>query len=172
VLKARLAGTLAGAVQFSAQGIGRDNLLASLEGRGNLAVSDAEVDGLDLGASQADSGIGRGGRYSSVRAAFFVGGRAIQLQSLVLAGTKEVYQGDGTVDFARRLVLNLRPVAPAMPPATPSVTLAAAGDRTPMDLRDLPTRLIHVSGLIEAPRISTEEPPQAAVHAPSPSSHR
>ncbi|HXN64371.1 MAG TPA: AsmA family protein [Candidatus Acidoferrales bacterium] len=161
-LGGRASGTLAGSVQFSAQGVGRDALLASLEGRGDVAVTRAVLDGLNLGA--ADGKAAPGGHYDSVHAAFMVGGREVQLQRIVLTAEKESYQGDGTVDFGRRMLLNFRPTTAMQTAGNPTMQLAAdAVDRT---VTPLPIRVIHVSGLLESPRVTAEEPSRTGIQLP------
>ncbi|HET9399583.1 MAG TPA: AsmA family protein [Candidatus Acidoferrales bacterium] len=159
-LKGRVAGKLTGNVEFSASGIGRDALLGSLEGRGYLSLSGAEIDSLRLAAQSPIAAPNPAARenYTYLQAGFSVGAKEIQLQDLVVAGGNELYLGSGKVDFARRLDLDLHPV----PPAYSKAWLSPNEQRRLSDPVTRATRHVRVSGVLEAMQVTQQAAPAAA----------
>jgi hypothetical protein len=103
-LKGRFAGVASGELELAARGVGRENLLRTLEGGGKLRVRDAEWRGLDLRATADDHAPRRGtSRFDSAEAAFFVTARTIHLEQLRLATRAEEFDAEGAVDFSRAL---------------------------------------------------------------------
>lgn len=159
-LKGRVAGKLTGNVEFSASGIGRDALLASLEGRGYLSLNGAEIDSVHLAAASSSGAQNSPARenYTYLQAGFSVGTKQIQLQDLVVAGANELYLGSGQVDFARRLDLDLHPV----PAAYSKAWLSPNEQRRLSDPVTRATRHVRVSGVLEAMQVTQQAAPASA----------
>jgi hypothetical protein len=158
VLSARPGGKLTGSVEFSASGVGRDALLASLAGRGYLSLSGADIEDVQLSdAVAAASKAGARDRFTYLQSGFSVGAKEIQLQDLVVAGANEVYLGSGRVDFARRLDLDLHPV----PPVYTKNWLSPNEQRRVADPLTGATRHVRVSGVLEAIQVRQEAPAAA-----------
>ena len=159
VLRTRPGGKLTGNVEFSASGVGRDALLASLAGRGYLSLSGADIEDVQLSdAVVAASRAGARDRFTYLQSGFSVGAKQIQLQDLVVAGANEVYLGSGRVDFARRLDLDLHPV----PPAYMKNWLSPNEQRRLADPLTGATRHVRVSGVLEAIQVRQEAVPGGA----------
>jgi AsmA-like C-terminal region/AsmA family len=154
-LTSRLAGSLSVTVELSTSGIGREQLLDALEARGKFAAARARIEGLDLSVSAAPGEVSSASRFSALEAAFLLTRRAIELHSLLATTGTESYVGSGRVDFSRHLDVNLRAasLSPAGIPATLSVATAESGAIG---------RRLHIAGLLEAPRISVQEPAAAS----------
>jgi hypothetical protein len=156
VLRTRPGGKLTGNVEFSASGVGRDALLASLAGRGYLSLSGADIEDVQLSdAVISASKAGARDRFTYLQSGFSVGAKQIQLQDLVVVGANEVYLGSGRVDFARRLDLDLHPV----PPAYMKNWLSPNEQRRVADPLTGATRHVRVSGVLEAIHVRQEAPP-------------
>ena len=159
-LKGRVAGKLTGNVEFSASGVGRDALLASLEGRGYLSLSGAQIASLRLNAAAAPGEPISSPRenYTYLQSGFSVASKQIQLQDLLVAGASELYLGSGKVDFARRLDLDLHPV----PPAYSKAWFSPNEQRRLSDPVTRATRHVRISGVLEAMQVTQQAAPAAA----------
>jgi hypothetical protein len=149
-LAGQLAGQVSGEGEFSMHGVGRETLLSSLEGSGNFSTTRATVRGLDLGA--ATSGVvtepSTTGQFSLISGRFSVAESIIRFEKINLIDAKESYEGKGTIRFTLGILFQLRPVA-----------RRAGQKRTVEGPAD---RMIRVTGLLEAPRVSPEPVPRAA----------
>ncbi len=147
-LSGRLAGQFSGEGQFFMHGIGRANLLSSLEGRGSFSATHATVRGLDLNASIDESPLpSTAGQFSIIAGRFTLEESVIRFEKISLLDAKNAYEGKGTIEFARGLLFQLQPVAPT----GPKRPLPGPGER-----------LIRVTGTLDAPRVSSEMVPRAA----------
>jgi hypothetical protein len=147
-LDGRVAGLISGEARFSLHGIGRENLLRSLEGGGSLSAIRAVVRGLVMNAAGGGTSLtSQDGQFSIISGRFTVAARRIHLEKINLMDAKESYEGNGSVDFARGLLFQFRPVALRGGARSPS---GAAGER-----------VIRVMGQLEAPRVTTELLPRA-----------
>ncbi len=104
-LNDRIAGTASGVLSLTAHGIGRQNLVGSLEGNGTLNARNAEIRVLDLKELfPGDSArmIPRV-RSTSVQGAFQIHGGGIDLANFVLDHSRGRLQADGRIDFSHAL---------------------------------------------------------------------
>ncbi len=115
-LAGRVAGFASGELRLTARGVGRDNLLKSLEGDGTLRIREPVLTGLmpaDLELASgtpnaADILASDGGRFAATTAIFHVGDAHIRLDPFSLAGRDEQFEVQGNVDFARKLDLRVQ----------------------------------------------------------------
>jgi hypothetical protein len=140
-LRSLVAGQASGQINLTARGIGRAELLGSLEGKGSVRLRSAEFRGLDLPASFSD-GVRRSGRsrWTAGQADFSVARRAVQMNSLRFENGQSAVLVNGTVDFGR--VADLR------------VELLPSRDGAPPGVRSL--RPLRLAGPLEALRVTSE----------------
>jgi uncharacterized protein involved in outer membrane biogenesis len=113
-LAGRFAGFASGELRLAAQGVGRDNLLKSLEGEGTLRIrepvlSDLMPASIDPGAGTtnvADVSEGEG-RFGATTASFHIDSGRIRLAPFSLVGRDEQFDVEGDIDFTRRLDLRV-----------------------------------------------------------------
>lgn len=162
-LARKIAGSLSGNVEISTHGIGRVQLLDSLEARGRFTLTRAEIDGLDLKgeSSAATNGVSR---FALVQAGYTLARREIDLQNLIIGSAAENYQGTGRIDFSRHLDLDLHPATAASSTTTTIAQKIPAAGGSAATL----ARRIHVTGLLEAPHVAIQEPPRAALQTGTP----
>jgi len=143
-LRGRLAGLLSGDVKFSLHGIGRENLLNSMMGAGQVTASHGAIRDLDVAAPDASvSPAAMNGQFSSMSADFSVASRVIKLERISLQNGGETLEGSGTADFERALRIELRPRAQA-------TSVKSAGTNPG-------GRLLHVTGFLESPHVSSAQ---------------
>jgi len=104
----RLSGAASGNLQLKTTGVGRDELLKNLDGRGIVKLKKVELRGLDLPASVVD-GAARSGisRWPAGECAFLVRNRSLVLQWLQLNGPRERTSVEGTVSFGSEADLSV-----------------------------------------------------------------
>ncbi len=108
-LKGRFGGLAAGELQLAARGIGRENLLASLEGRGWLRVRDARMRGLDVKATYFGDRLVQGTtQFAEADSAFSLAARKVHVEKLRLADRADDFEAVGSVDFSRALDFRMR----------------------------------------------------------------
>jgi hypothetical protein len=149
-LRDLVAGQAGGRLDLAAQGIGKTELLASLEGKGTARVRAAEFRGLDLPASLSE-GARRAGRsrWAAGEADFSIGRGAVQVDSLRLGAGPGAVLVKGTVNFARVADLRVEP----LPAQSANVSSRAA------------PRLLRLTGPVEALRVTLERVRAAAAQA-------
>jgi hypothetical protein len=137
-LKSRISGNASGMLALSAHGIGRQDLIGSMQGQGTLSGKNAGMGGLDL------SGIFPGENldpaeevFSSVQGAYRVQNKGIDLANFVLEDSRGRLEAEGRIDFSHALGIRIHP----------SIFQAAA---TPASASP-PSFLL--SGTIEAPKL-------------------
>jgi AsmA-like C-terminal region len=114
-LAGRIAGSASGELRLSAQGVGRDNLLKSLEGEGTLRIrepvlTDLMPASLDPGSGAtnvADEPAAGEGRFAATTASFHVGSGHIRVDPFSLVDRDEQFEVEGNIDFTRRLDLRV-----------------------------------------------------------------
>ena len=108
-LTARFTGLGSAIVHLTTQGVGRDDLLLQLAGKGDLKLSDVEFRGWDVNASMADGAPHEGAsRWASGRGTFLVRDRGIIFPGLRLDGSSEMTLLKGTMSFAQDSDLTLQ----------------------------------------------------------------
>ena len=141
-LKNRFAGAAAGQLTLTARGIGREDLLRSLEGRGTIGVRGPRLRGLDMKAAYLFEKFRPGAsQFAAADARFSLAARKIQVESLRLSDRGDNWEAEGSVDFSRTLDLRLH--ALVRPDEKP------AGDP--------PGKTIRITGPLDAPQISPVE---------------
>src|SRR5262249_5391213 len=80
-LRERFSGGASGELDVVAQGIGREDLLRSLEGRGTIRLRDAELRGFDLHATDLENSLQRGtSHFASAEGAFSMANGKIKVE--------------------------------------------------------------------------------------------
>src|SRR5271168_714954 len=144
----RLTGLASGTVHLQTEGVGREELLANLVGKGDVRLKNVEFLGWDVGASVADGAPHAGAsRWAAGDATFALRNRTIFLDALRLDGGTEFTTLRGTVSFERTAELSVE---------------TASGvnnkDRRPRDL--LPARhVLKISGPLDGPQVSLQNAP-------------
>ena len=128
-LNDRISGTASVAVHFSAHGIGRPNLVSSMDGDGKLEVRDPEIRGLDFARMISGGGPdASAGRFVSAKGNFRVGSGGIDVANFLLDNSRNRFAAEGRVDFSQALNFQISPVSTAArPPAKPSPTFLLSG---------------------------------------------
>lgn len=169
-LARRFSGAMSGNIEFSGHGIGREQLLASLEGRGRFAIAAANLAGFDFNAPPVSAAPSTGAasssfaHFSSISSGFLVSRRSIEFDHLALAAPGDTYQGSGRMNFTRQLDLSLQPASAPAPAPTP---VAA---KIPAPAAPAPAiRQIHITGTLESPRVAVTGP---APHPAAPPAKR
>jgi hypothetical protein len=148
-LNDRIAGTASATLSLSAHGIGREALVASMEGKGALEARNTEIGGLDFsGVYPGGTQISSSTPFASVAGAFRIESRRIDLSNFVLAHPRGRLQADGRIDFSHALDIRIRPSI--FQAATPPASAASSG--------------FLLSGTIENPKLA---PASAAIKPPA-----
>jgi hypothetical protein len=143
-LRGRWAGEASGQIEITAGGIGREKLLASLEGSGTLSARDLEFTGVDLSADAADSAAPRAkSRFASAKARFSLSRAVVWLEELRLEDHAGGLEGEGSVSFSRALEVRLRPVTRANGPPDAGAAKTA-----------------RITGSLDAMKLSRAQPPK------------
>lgn len=142
----RWAGTAKGKLQLTTKGVGREELLLGLEGRGEIKVKGVEFRGWDV-ASSLEAGAPRMGvsRWMSGEGEFAVKDRAVNFEGIRLVSGKGEMEFAGTLSFGQEAKITI-----------------AEGDLREHSIKGSATgRSFEMSGPVDAPRIRIE--PAAAV---------
>jgi hypothetical protein len=111
-LPERFAGLASGSVHLTTQGVGRDELLQHLVGKGDLKLRNLEFRGWDVNASMADGAPREGAsRWSSGGGAFLVRDRSIVFPGLRLDSGSEMTLLKGSLSFSQDSELSLQTLA-------------------------------------------------------------
>jgi AsmA family/AsmA-like C-terminal region len=145
----RYAGTASGTVHFTTRGVGRDELLAQLAGRGDVRMRNIEFRGWDVNASVAEGEPRTGeSRWSAGEGTFTLRDRGIILPGLRLESGREATLVKGTVSFGRDADLTIQ--------------TTSDGRR---EIRTVePGHILKISGPLDIPRVSVEN---TAAHQPA-----
>jgi hypothetical protein len=135
------AGLASGVVHLTTQGVGRDELLQRLTGKGELKLRDVEFRGWDVNASMADGAPHEGAsRWASGEGAFLVRDRGIVFPGLRLEGASEMTLLKGTLSFVEDSDLTLQTLV---------------DDQTGASLPEQ-SFMLKISGPLDLPKISIE----------------
>lgn len=145
-VKDAFGGIGSGEVGLAARGIGRQALLASLEGQGFLQVQNASIDLLNSALDLPDSSFREiaGNRFRSSTVSFRVQDGEIRVDPWLLSGRQRQLEIVGDIDFTRRLDLQVRSIAQAE-------RLGAASDSSASD------DVWVIGGTLDDPQIIREE---------------
>jgi hypothetical protein len=155
-LNNRIGGITSGSLTLSAHGIGRQNLIGSLEGKGTLNSRNVELRDFDLSSAFRSGDPPPGPAvFSSIQATYGISGRNINLSDSLLDDSRGrgKVRAVGRIDFSHALNLQLHPPV-----------LQFEGDPGPA-----PQTTILLSGTIENPKLIV--PPSVSV-SPAKSSAR
>jgi uncharacterized protein involved in outer membrane biogenesis len=137
----RFAGFASGTLHLTTQGVGREELLQRLAGKGEVRLRDVEFRGWDVNASMADGAPREGGsRWVSGQGTFSVHDRGIALPGLRLDSGADLTLIQGAVSFAQDSDLTIQTVL-----------------HEPTD-SPLPEQgyVLKISGPLDLPRVSIE----------------
>jgi len=141
----RVIGVAAGTLQLKTEGVGRDELLAKLAGRGDFQLSKVEFRGWDVNASIADGAVHTGNsRWASGEGSFRLKDRSIFLEELKLDGGKEWTLVNGTLSFGQDADL-----------AVETASAPKSKGRKTMDISI--GHVLKISGPLDGPKISVEK---------------
>ena len=109
-LNDRFAGIASAELTLSAHGVGRQNLVRSIEGGGSLEARNAELQGLDIASLISESNQDfSSGRFASAQGNFHIGGGGIEITDFVLDNLQGRFQAEGRIDFSHALNLRIHP---------------------------------------------------------------
>ncbi len=112
-LNNRIAGTAAATLNLSTHGIGRENLVASVEGDGTLNARSAQLGGLNFpGVASGENRDSSSSRFASAQGKFHIGGAAIDLADFSLEDARGKYRAEGRVTFSHALDVRIRSLIP------------------------------------------------------------
>jgi hypothetical protein len=148
----RIAGAASGTLELKTAGVGRDELLEKLSGRGEIRLQKIEFRGWDVSASVADGAAHAGvSRWLSGEGAFLLKDRSIQLDELRLDGGNELTLVSGTLSFGRDAELAIETTSPRKGKNRNATELAIG-------------HILKISGPLDGPKISVE---RAGVRQPA-----
>jgi len=137
----RFAGIASGILHLTTQGVGREELLRHLAGKGDLKLRDVEFHGWDVNASMADGQPREGAsRWASGEGAFLVRDGGIIFPGLRLDAGTELTLLKGTLSFAQNSDLTMQPLI---------------DDQTNPNAPE-PGYVLRISGPLDVPKISLE----------------
>jgi uncharacterized protein involved in outer membrane biogenesis len=138
----RFGGLASGSLHLMTQGLGREELLENLTGKGEIKLRNVEFNGWDVSASVAD-GEPRAGasRWIDGEGSFSIKDRGIILSGLRLESGPEITLVKGTVNFGQQTDLTIQ--------------VATSGDAQGHILEG--RRVMRVSGPLDLPHISVEK---------------
>ncbi|HYL63116.1 MAG TPA: AsmA-like C-terminal region-containing protein, partial [Candidatus Methylomirabilis sp.] len=141
----RFAGFASGAVRLETHGVGRDELLKTLVGDGEVQLKNIAFRGWDVDASLADGQPQAGiSRWTSGSGAFTMRNRTVTVSELKLESGREETSLQGSVSFARDADL--------------TVETAALGKRAGRVARTAQARhVMKIRGPLDGPRVSVQE---------------
>jgi hypothetical protein len=141
-LSDRMAGTASAVIALTAHGIGRENLVPSLEGSGTLTAKNVQLSGLDLpNAAVNESHNFSLAGISSAQGQFHVGEGVIDLRHFGLENSQGRFIADGQVAFSHALDVRILPVFPV----------------TGVALADVPPSTFFLRGSVEAPSVLLQD---------------
>ncbi|MBZ5660837.1 MAG: AsmA family protein [Acidobacteriia bacterium] len=148
-LTSRVAGTSSGTLSLSTHGIGREALIASMEGKGTLDARNVQISGLDFtaappGAAPANAQESPSTSFSSVAGNFRILSRGIALSDFVLVRAQVRLQAAGRIDFSHELDIRISPSIPNNQTSLQPVSAAPPG--------------FLLSGTIENPKLALASP--------------
>ncbi|HYL61635.1 MAG TPA: AsmA family protein [Candidatus Methylomirabilis sp.] len=139
----RFGGVASGTVHLTTAGVGREELLQKLAGKGDVHLKNIEFRGWDVNASVADGAPRTGAsRWTTGEGTFTLRDRSIAVNALRLESGKEEAVVNGTVSFARDADL--------------TIETASTGKRV-ATVTDVP-HVLKITGPLDGPRVSVANP--------------
>ena len=140
-LPERITGLASGTVHLTTQGVGRDELLQHLTGKGEIKLRDVEFRGWDVNASMTDGAPHEGeSHWASGQGSFLVRDRSLVFPGLRLDGASEMTLLKGTLSFVQDSDITLQ-----------TLTEDQTGSSLPEQ-----GYVLRISGPLELPRVSIE----------------
>ena len=140
-LSDRLAGTASGALELRATGIGRDALLGSLAGKGELRLANVELRGWDIAGTMAIGEWKTGtSRWTAGQGTFHLSDGGFDLNGLRLASASGEFLLKGSVSFSEDTDM--------------TAESHATGRK---QLTDGAVRFLQISGPLTEPKVSLEK---------------
>jgi hypothetical protein len=137
----RFSGTASGTLHFTTQGVGRDELLENLAGRGDVRMLSIEFRGWDVSASVSEGEPRTGeSRWATGEGAFTLRDKGVILAGLRLESGREFTFVKGTVSFGRDADLTIQ--------------TTTDGRRESRTIE--PGHILKISGPLDVPRVSVE----------------
>ena len=148
----RLGGVASGTLQMKTEGVGRDELLGKLAGRGEFHLNKVEFRGWDVNASVAGGAVQTGvSRWATGQGSLHLRDSSILLEDFRLDGGKQLTLVNGTLSFGRNADL----------------AIETANPRKSKDHRASDPgsgHVLKISGPLDGPKVSVE---QAGVRQPA-----
>jgi hypothetical protein len=105
-----IGGSVSATLSLSAHGIGRPDLIDSMQGEGTLNGRNVSVSGLDLSSLfSTESPDAATEIFSSVQGSYRIQARAIDLTNFVLDQSRGRLEAEGKIDFSHALNIRVRP---------------------------------------------------------------
>jgi AsmA-like protein len=135
-LNSRIAGNASATLTVSAHGIGRQDLVGSMQGQGTLNGRNAALSGFDLsGVFPRDNLDTAPNTFSSVQGTYRVQNKGIDLANFVLENSRGRLEAEGRIDFSHALNIQFHPsifqAATALASASPPGFLLGGTIETP-----------------------------------------
>ena len=109
-LNSRIGGNVSAALTLSAHGIGRQDLIGSMQGQGTLTGRNAALTGLDLSSVfPGDNPDAAPDTFSSVQGTYRIQNKGIDLANFVLDNSRGRLEAEGRIDFSHALNIRVRP---------------------------------------------------------------
>lgn len=141
----RLGGVASGTLQVKTEGVGRDELLGKLAGRGEFRLNKVEFRGWDVNASVADGAEHAGvSRWATGAGSLRLQDSRILLEDFRLDGGKQLTLVNGTLSFGRNADLSIE-TASALKSKERKAIDSGAG------------HVLKISGPLDAPKVSVEK---------------
>jgi len=138
---ARLGGQASGKLRIATAGVGRDQLLSSLDGSADVRLTNVELRGWDVSASMADGTAHTGTtRWPAGSGVLLFRNRSVVLNDFQLEDRAQLTLLNGSITFGQDANL--------------SVERATAGKHTPRPIGA--GRVLKISGPLDGPRVSVE----------------
>ena len=146
----RFNGSASGEIRLAAEGVGRDELLRTLDGDGRIKLRNVEFRGWDVAASLDDGAPQTGSsRWPAGEGAFSIQERRVSLDSLRLDSPQGTVLLRGTVNFGGGMDLSIRHALERVRART------SAGERAATESSG--SRILKITGLLDVPRVSVDK---------------
>ncbi|HUC54822.1 MAG TPA: AsmA family protein [Candidatus Cybelea sp.] len=141
----RLGGMASGTFEVKTEGVGRDELLRKLQGRGEFHLNKVEFRGLDVNASVADGAAHAGvSRWATGECSLRLQDSNIVLDDFRLDGGKQLTLVNGTLSFGRNAELAIE-------------TTSARKGKDSKTIDSGIGHVLKISGPLDGPRVSVEK---------------
>jgi hypothetical protein len=148
----RLGGVASGNLRVKTEGVGREELLGKLTGRGDFRLNKVEFRGWDVNATVADGAAHTGvSRWASGEGSFLLKDSSIVLEDFRLDAGKQLTLVNGTLSFGRNANLSIE-------------TTSARKDRQGKPADFELGHILKISGPLDGPKVSVE---RAGVRQPA-----